>query len=239
MLEAWHVRDLMQRDWDHVVSPSTTLGEIIGGAGTGSRPVFAVVDDGALAGIISVPDISRVMDEPMIGDIVIAADIMVTRLTTIHPDEDLYRILETFRSTNHEALPVVSEGPQPRFLGMLSRQAIHRAVRSESERMRAYLHAEHAGIAAIEQDEQLYQLVLGVSAPKPDTIQRMPVPHDTVGKSLRAADFRRRHGAQVVGIQNEDGTLQCPPDIDAPLQREQLLLVILSQPSPAVSEPRS
>ncbi len=231
MLEAWHVRDLMERDWPHTVSPSTTLGEILGSTGSGSRPVFAVVDDGSLEGVISVPDISRVMDEPMIGDIVIASDIMVTRLTTVRPDDDLYNVLETFRTTNHEALPVVSDGPRPRFVGMLSRQAIHRAVRSESERMRAYLHAEHAGIAAIEQDEQLYQLVLGVSAPKPDTIQRMPVPHDAVGKSLREADFRRRHGAQVVGIQNENGTLQCPPDIDAPLQREQLLLVILSQPS--------
>lgn len=132
-------------------------------------------------------------------------------------------------------LPVVAERGDSRFQGMLTRQAIHEAVRTRSDEMRGYLHREHEGIAAIEQDEQMYHLVLGVSAPRPDTIQRMPVPHDAVGKSLREADFRRQYGAQVIGVQNDDGTLRCPPDIDTPLKRDQLLLVILSTPAEALS----
>lgn len=231
MLESWQVRDLMDREWPYKVHPATSLGEMAGRMRAGTRPVFAVVDNDRLVGIVSVADISRILDEPGISHLVIASDIMTTRLRVIEPDQSLYEVLETFRATNYEVLPVVSDDGRQRFEGMLRRSAIHEAVRSRSDEIRGYMHQEHAGIAAFEQDEQFYQLAMGVSAPRPDTVQRMPVPHDAVGKSLRDTDFRRRYGAQVIGVQSAEGMLQCPPDIDAPLRPDQLLLVILSAPS--------
>jgi K+/H+ antiporter YhaU regulatory subunit KhtT len=110
----------------------------------------------------------------------------------------------------------------------LNRRAIHEAVRSRLERIREHARREHAGIAAIEQDEQLFQLMLGVSGSRPDVFTRMPVPNEIVGVSIRQAAFQRRYGAQVVAIQNQDGSLQCPPDIDAPLREDQILVVIVS-----------
>lgn len=242
LLQAWRVRDLMEKRWPFVVTPYTTLGEMVGRVPSGSRPVFAVVESGRLVGVISLSDISRVMSEPGMSDLVIAADMMTTQIRTVDPDQPLYEVLSTFRTVTHNLLPVVSEGSQ-RFLGVLTRQAIHQAVRQHSEQMRAHLHREHSGIATIEQDEQLYHIVVGVSAPSPDTIQRIAVPFEAVGKSIREADFRRQFGAQIIGVQNPDGTMQCPPDINAPLRPDQMLLAILPEATspqpPHASQPQA
>ncbi len=235
MLQAWRVRDLVEPRWPYVISPSTTLGEMATRMNPGSRPVFAVVDGGRLVGLISVSDISRMLSEPGISELVIAADMMTTDLTVAAPDQSVYDVLETFRTSGYEVIPVVSPHGEPSFLGMLTRHGIHEAVRRQMEEIRGYLHDEHAGLVAIEQDEQLYQLVIGIAAPRPDTIQRIPVPDEAVGQSIRASDFRRNHGAQVIAVQNEDGSLQCPPDIDAPLRADQLLLVILGPGPPGGS----
>lgn len=48
-----------------------------------------------------------------------------------------------------------------------------------------------------------------------------------VGKSLRKADFRRQFGAQVIGIEQPDGSIQCPPDPNAPLRTSQRLVAIV------------
>ncbi len=226
LLQTVRVQDVMTHRWPHVITPYTTLGEMIASVSSGSRPIFVVLEDGKLAGVVSVSDISRAISEPGISELVIAADIMTSQVKTARPYQPLYEVLALFRSGGHNALPVVDG--ERRFLGMLPRQNIHQAVRSRSDQMREYLHREHAGIAAIEQDEQLYQLAVCAQTPNPDTIQRIPVPPEAVGKSIRETDFRRRFGAQIISIQNPDGTMQCPPDVNTPLRPEQTLLVIQS-----------
>ncbi len=229
LLESFHVRDLMEPRWPFRVTPSATLGEMIGGLVSGSRPVFAVLEGSRLAGVISLPDISRAVSEPGISEIVIASDIMTTPPALLHPEENLYDVLERFRSVSHEVLPVVSLDQEETFLGMLSRQSIHQALRRHVGEIRRHLYSEHAGLQAIEQDEQLYQLVAGVSSAGSDAIQRIPVPLEVVGESLRGIDFRNKYGMQVIGIQDEGGELQCPPDINRPLRADQMLVVIVPQ----------
>ncbi|NLE60799.1 MAG: CBS domain-containing protein, partial [Planctomycetes bacterium] len=164
---------------------------------------------------------------------VIAADIISGQETTVTPEQNIAEVLEMFQEADCDALPVVSEGDDRWHLGMLRRRAIHEAVRTRLERIREHARREHAGIAAIEQDEQLFQLMLGVSGSRPDVFSRMPVPSEVVGVSIRQAAFQRRYGAQVIAIQNDDGSLQCPPDIDAPLRDGQILVVITSGSQPA------
>ncbi len=230
MLESYRVQDVMDRQWPYRVAPSTTLGEMVAMMRSGTRPVFAVVDDGRLRGIVSISDISRILSEPGIADIVIASDLMAAELTAVQPAQGLYEVLDIFRTCGHEVLPVVSPDGQRRYLGMLSRQAIHEAVRTRTSELGEHLRREHAALAAIEQDEQLHQLVLGIPAQRPETVYRIPVPAEALGQSLRQADFRRRFGLQVIAIQTPDGRLQCPPDTDAPLGTQDLLLVIGTSP---------
>jgi len=233
MLESLQVQDLMDSHWRYTVTPSTTLGEMIRQIGSSSRPVFAVREDGRFVGVISVQDISRAISEPGISEIVIAADIISGQETTVTPEQNIAEVLEMFQEADCDVLPVVSEGDDRWHLGMLRRRAIHEAVRTRLERIREHARREHAGIAAIEQDEQLFQLMLGVSGSRPDVFSRMPVPSEVVGVSIRQAAFQRRYGAQVIAIQNDDGSLQCPPDIDAPLRDGQILVVITSGSQPA------
>lgn len=239
LLKNVRVQDVMTRNWPHVITPFTTLGEMICSIPSGSRPVFIVLENSRLAGVVSVSDISRAISEPGISELVIASDIMTAQVTTIRPHQPLYEVLALFRSANHNVLPVVSEDDDRQFLGVLSRQAIYQAVRSRSEEMRDHLHREHAGIATIEQDEQLYQLALCAQTPRPDTIQRIPVPPEVVGKSIRETDFRRHYGAQIISVQNADGTMQCPPDVNAPLKSDQVLLAILADSIPVNAGPDS
>jgi len=227
-LQALRVRDVMVGNWPYRVAPSAILGELVAGARSGSRPVFAVVDREKLVGIVSLADISRVMAEPGISSLVIAADIMTPQFTSVDPDLDLYQALELFNNVGHEVLPVVAEADGSTFEGMLPRRAIHDTIRSRTSELRGHLQREHAGLIAVEQDEQLYQLMLGVSAERPQSIQRMAVPYEVVGKSIRESNFAQEYNAQVIGVLHADGRLQCPPDIDAPLQADQFLVVIMA-----------
>ena len=229
MLETWHVRDLMQSDWPQTVTPAATLGELVEKTQPGTRPVFAVVDNGHIVGLISVPDIERIMHDAPPQDAIIAADMMTQDLVTVRPDDDAYHALNVMARDNHIVVPVVTE--DDRFVGMLNRHDIYDAVRRQLDEMRDHLLIEHKGLAAIDREENLHQLIMGVAAPKTENIQRLLVPIQAVGKSLRQSDFRREFGVQVIAVEQPDGTIQCPPDPDAPLHTSQrLVAIVLDEP---------
>ena len=228
-LESVAVDQVMDHHWPYVVEPAATLGEIVARAGSDSRPTFAVVNGQQLLGIISLSDISRAVSEPGIAELVIASDIMTEQVTTAQPHQSLYDIMDVFRGTRYEVLPVIADGSEGRWLGMLRRQAIHEGLRARVSELRRHLHREHAGFAGIEQDEQLFELVLGVNPVRPGTIRRIPVPAQVIGQTIRGAAFSTTFGAQVIGVQDQDGTMHCPPQLDAPLRSDQLLIVIAAE----------
>lgn len=230
MLETWRVRDLMQKDWPQTVAPDATLSEMVKKIQPGTRPVFAVVDQERIVGLISVPDIDFIMHESPPGDVIIAADMMTQSLINVSPDDDVYHALSTMARDNHIVVPVVDD--DGKFVGMLQRQDIYEAVRQQLDQMRRHLLIEHEGLAAIDREENLHQLVMGVAAPKTDNIQRLLVPIQAVGRSLRESDFRREFGVQVIAVEHPDGTIQCPPDPDAPLQTNQRLVAIVLDNAP-------
>lgn len=237
LLENWRVGDVMERDWADTVAPETPLRAMIERIRPGTRPVFAVATNGQLLGVISLPDIRRIMDEPALAEAVIAEDMMTVQLEVIHPDLDLYHALEEFHRGNHQVLPVVSRERHQRWLGMLSRERVFDAIRERLARSQQLMLEEHGGLAAIEQEGRLQQLVMGVTPMKRDVIQRLLVPIDILGKSLREADFRRKYNAQVIAIEEPDGQVTCPPDINRPLQMNQRLLAIVWNAPPVSPSP--
>ncbi len=231
MLEAWSVADVMETDWRETITPSTPLREMIQRMRPGTRPVFAVVDDGRLAGLVSVTDIRRIMEEPGLAEVVIAADLMTENLTVVNVDDDAYEGMEVLRRSNHTVLPVVSNDGKRRWLGMLTRERVFERVQENLSRMQKVMLSEHVGLSAIGQEAQLQQLVLGFAAVGKDRIQRLLVPMDAVGKSLRDTDFRQLYGAQVIAVEQPDGSIQCPPDIDMPMQSSHRLVAIVLEGS--------
>lgn len=239
-LESWKVGDAMHTEWEYTVPPDATLTQLLARVRPGTRPVFAVAKDGELLGLISLPDMNRMLEQPGMAEAVIAMDMMTEDLDTVRPDENLYDALDEFRRGAHDVLPVVSRerrrwgmrgrkgGAGRRWLGMLTREKVFEVLQaSVAETQRSVLR-EHRGLAAIEQEGQLQQLVMGVSPMKKDLIQRLLVPMDAVGQSIREADFRRKYGAQIIGIEKPDGTIQCPPDLDVPLENKVRLLAIVA-----------
>jgi len=226
ILESWRVRDLMEKE-SLVVAPSTSLGEMVKMVKPATRPVFAVVDADRLVGVVSLPDIERVVGEsdPTLLSAVIAADIMTTDVVTVVPENDVYEVLDRFRTTRHDVLPVVSHGPAPRWLGMLARRAIFDALRERTDAIHRTVLEEHSGLHEIEEEGQIAEIAMAVAPTHRELIQRRMVPADALGKSLREADFRRVYGVIVLGVELADGTLQFPPDLDLSLQPEHRLLV--------------
>ncbi len=229
LLESWTVDRVMERGWKALAAPDTGLDEIIRRIEPGTRPVFAVLDGERLVGVISVPDLRRIIDEPGMAQMFIAADLMTERLAVVHPDEDVYHALAVFQRENHDMLPVVSRDRHRRFLGMLTRRGVFESLRSHVADMQRHVFAEHAGLAAIDREGQLDQLLMAVAPRHTDRVQRLLVPLDALGRSLRQADFRKTFGAQVIAIEQPDGSMQCPPDIDAPLHTGQRLLAVVDE----------
>jgi len=225
ILESWRVRDLMERD-GLAVAPATSLGEIVKMVRPATRPVFAVVDDGRLVGVVSLPDIERVVadSEPTFLSAVIAADIMTSQVVTATRNEDVYEVLNRFRATQHDVLPVVSERSR-RWCGMLSRRAIFDALRERTDAIHRSVLEEHRRLHQIDEEGQISEIAMAVAPSKREMIQRRMVPPDALGKSLREADFRRVYGITVLGVELPDGTMQFPPDLDAPLEAEHRLIV--------------
>ena len=229
LLETRRVSELMERDWPMQAAPSATLPELIARIKPGTRPVFAIVDNERIQGVVSVPDIHRTLEQPGMAEAVIAADIMTERLTTVYDDDDLYSALNQFKLGNHDVLPVVSRGRDARWLGMLTRERVFDMVQARIAETQRLVFREHTPLAAIEQEGQLQQLVMGVTPLRRDMIQRLLVPLQAIGKSLREADFRKQFGAQVIAVELPDGGSECPPDLDKPLQTNERLLTIVWQ----------
>jgi len=227
LLQAQRVANIMDCNWAMTAAPESTVREMIARIRPGTRPVFAITRDSRLLGLVSVADIQPILDDPLMADSVIAADIMTERLETIAPQEDLYEALSRFARSAHDVLPVIAHTRDRRWLGMITREGVFEFVRTEIEKMQRLVMREHAGLAAFGQEARLQQLVLGVAPLAKDRIQRLIVPLQAVGKSIRQADFRREFGATIIAVELSDGSIQSPPDIDKPLTTAMRLLAIV------------
>lgn len=235
VLESLRVSDLMERDWKPVAKPSDSLREMVQQIEPGTRPVFAVAENGNLVGLISVPDIRRIMDEPMLADVVIASDMMTEKLETIPADATAYDALSAFGQNRHDVLPVVSPKDGGRWVGMLARASVFSALQKRIEETQELVMREHIGLRALDHEGKMQQLAMAVSPVKTDRVQRLMVPLDAVGQTIRQADMRKRFGIHVVGIELPDGNLQFPPDLDLELAPSHRLVAIVSD-APAAPE---
>jgi len=228
VLEARRVEHLMKPHWQYTVAPDTPLNQIVEQIPPGTRPLIAVANNEELLGIISATDLGRVIDESAVAHVLVACDMMTTRITSVTPSDDLSQVLSVFKHSGHEVLPVMTRGngnTSKKWVGMIRRQQIVDILRTDLKERHHAILREHGDLEAIDQDLGLHQMLLPMSS---DThqLQRLFVPIQVVGRSLRESDFRRQFDAQVIAIERSDGTIQCPPDLDTPLTTDLRLLVL-------------
>jgi CIC family chloride channel protein len=236
LLESTYVSSLIDRDWSQVIPPQANLRQIVQKIQPGQLPTLMVVQRGQLEGVISLPDLDRVLADDALASVVIAHDIMTEPAAKCMPDQELYHALELFRHVDYAVLPVVSRKHPTRFLGILEKRKILDTLFTHITGLKELALSEHKGLLEIDQETRLEQLLGPMGDLHGPQIQRLMVPLDAVGQSVRQSDFRNRYGVQIVAIEYPDGTIQCPADPNARLEASHRLLVIMqSNPGTAQS----
>lgn len=226
ILESSRVRDHLEANWPYVLAPQTPLADIVRLIQPGAQPIFAVVDGGRLCGVVTLPGLERSALDRSLARTVLAVDIMTEGVPTLAPEDDLYHALEVFRHGNLHVLPVVSEDRGGRWLGMLTRASVFEATAKRIEASRKAILEEYQGLLAIDQEARLDSLLAAVSPAGDAPIQRLLVPLDALGKTIRQCGFRSRFGVQIVAVELADGGAQMPPDLDRPLRESDRLLTL-------------
>jgi CIC family chloride channel protein len=134
LMEAVLVRDVMQSRHTtvnyHV--PVSNLAELFLQT---NQHAFVVLDDnGKLFGMVSLDDYRRVSQRDMPLDELTVRDIATKALVTAFPDETLRVVLQRMAPRDLSRIPVVSREDQHQLLGVIRRNDIVRAYRTETAR---------------------------------------------------------------------------------------------------------
>ncbi len=133
------IEDLVRRD--PVTLPQrATLAEI-GQAFLQNRlqHIYIVNSDHRLLGAISLHDIKAFLDEPELGQVVIAADLMNENFPRISPQQGMGEALQRFSEVQSERLPVVDNLDSDHLIGSISKTDImlHLAGQQHTQTARA------------------------------------------------------------------------------------------------------
>jgi len=235
-LESRRVGALLNSDWPYLVKPSTSLPQLVALIPPGALPVFIVHDEQRIHGFISTAELSAAINLEDSSPIIVAADIMNTKVSALRDDDDLYAALERFRQAGVEVLPVIARDGRS-LAGVLERAAMLKALRQQVATRSAAALREHAAFQTLAHDVEIDDLLAVLSPRGEEQLVRMRVPEEILGMSLRQTDFRRRYGAQVIAIETPTGELLAPPDPQRPLDAADILLVMQNRPSAVSPQP--
>ncbi|MFO0819600.1 MAG: chloride channel protein [Pirellulales bacterium] len=113
--------------WKQVntVHQSETLPDIVHGMAQHRQHYFPVVDDSRrMIGIFSADDVRPYLFDQSLWKLVVASDLMTSRVVAVTPVDDLNTALRRFTELNLDELPVVAENDPKNLLGMLRRKDV-------------------------------------------------------------------------------------------------------------------
>jgi CIC family chloride channel protein len=88
-----------------------------------NQQYFPVMDEsGKMVGIFSADDVRTWLYDDSIWTLAVARDVMVTKIVSVSPEDDLNTALERFTALNLDELPVLDPNDQGQLLGMLRRK---------------------------------------------------------------------------------------------------------------------
>jgi chloride channel protein, CIC family len=124
VLEGMLVKEVYQKGTKiHTVYEGASLDSIVHMLAKNSQRYFPVVDkDNKLVGIFSAEDVRSYLYDDTLWKIANARDIMITRVITVTPEDDLNTALTKFTAFNIDDLPVVSPDDPQQILGILRRK---------------------------------------------------------------------------------------------------------------------
>ncbi len=121
-LEGVKVRDIMSREL-RTVSPETTLPEIMSLMFREKHRGYPVMEDGKLAGIVTISDVQKVPEENR-GTTTVR-EVMVKAIYVIEPGADAAEAMKKMMERQIRRLPVMEDG---QLVGIVSRSDLLRAI---------------------------------------------------------------------------------------------------------------
>jgi CIC family chloride channel protein len=122
VLEGIYVKDVPLRQCQ-MIPEAMSMEEIFRLLPATRQNYFPVVDDqGRLLGMFSTDDVRAYLYNEAIWKLAIARDIMITKLVSLTPEDDLNTALRRFTAINVDELPVLDSHDSTRLLGMLRRK---------------------------------------------------------------------------------------------------------------------
>jgi len=101
------VSDLIEMNFQ-IVHPETKFGDLINTITHSNRSLFPVVDkEGKLVGIVQLDHIREIMFKKETYDTILIRQLMRQPPAIVHPDEDMYDVMQKFDETGAWNLPVV------------------------------------------------------------------------------------------------------------------------------------
>lgn len=206
VLRSIEVRSVMRTDRLETVEQSTPFRNLIRLMVESPEAYFYVLDEvGRLAGVLSVHDLRRMLDDAdHLGSVLVAADVAQQEVLTVRESDTLDRVMRLFGRESLDVLPVVADDDARRLLGTLHRRDVVAAYNREMFRRDA------AGELAEEIGHVSTSRVVEVS--DGFGLLEVEAPGEFVGWTLGGLGVRARHGVDVLLIRRPS------PDPDAPTQ---------------------
>ncbi len=144
VLEGIQVDDVYQRDRKMIRIPEgMRLKGIVHTLAMTTQRYFPVVDENdRMVGIFSSEDVRSYLYDEAIWELANARDVMVTKIVSVTPDDDLNTALRRFTALNLDELPVLDTEDPGKLLGMLRRKE---AIAAYNRRLMEHKEAVEAG----------------------------------------------------------------------------------------------
>ena len=120
------VRELMRTHVEPVPRSATFdhVAEVIEHSRDNTFPV--VDEDGLLVGVLRYRDLTGALFEPTLGSLIRAQDVLTPCREMLHPDDTIDKAVRFFTLQKDDCLPVVSDDPDGKFVGVLRRRDLLR-----------------------------------------------------------------------------------------------------------------
>ncbi len=127
ILTLMHINKLIEKDFA-IISPDTTLGDLVEKISEAHRNLFPVVDEnGILHGMVKMDDIRKIIFKPELYDKVYVKDLMYMPKYYISPDDSMEDLVDMFRKSGRFNIAVIDKG---KYLGFISRANAFTAYRN-------------------------------------------------------------------------------------------------------------
>jgi CIC family chloride channel protein len=196
VLKTLKVRDIY-RESVEIIKESETFPHILEKMASSQHNYFYVVDkSNKFLGSVSLNEIRRtILDYDHLKNLLIASDIMNSKVISVHPDESLDQVMKTFGQHNLDELPVVTKANGDEILGSIWQHDI-----IETYNKQIFLRDMSGELGG-----GIRQIIEKKIVPVTDKyyLIHLEAPIVFIGKTLQELNLRSRFGADVLLIKKQ------------------------------------